>query len=121
VVSSTPRPYFTPGKDSVPIVQEAAETWTLQKIDQKCPGSFEMWCWRRMAKIIYTDRVKKVGVLRRVKEEWKILSTVTCRSVTCVGNMQRRDSVLQHVIEGKIGGTGRRGGRHKNYCMALRK
>jgi len=33
------------------IVLYDAETWTLQKIDQKYLGSFEMWCWRRIAKI----------------------------------------------------------------------
>jgi hypothetical protein len=34
-----------------------AETWTLQKVDQKFLESFEMWCWRRMEKISWTDRV----------------------------------------------------------------
>jgi len=64
-----------------------AETWTPQKGDQKYLGSFEMWCWRRMAKISWTDRVKNVGVLRRVKEEWNILQTVTQRMATCVGHL----------------------------------
>jgi hypothetical protein len=31
-----------------------AETWTLQKVDQKYLESFEMWCWRRMEKISWT-------------------------------------------------------------------
>jgi hypothetical protein len=34
-----------------------AETWTLRKVDQKYLESFEMWCWRRMEKISWTDRV----------------------------------------------------------------
>ena len=29
-----------------------AETWTLRATDQKRLESFEMWCWRRMEKII---------------------------------------------------------------------
>ena len=36
MVSSTPRPYFTPGKDSIPIVQEVGWTpgpvWTAEKL-----------------------------------------------------------------------------------------
>jgi hypothetical protein len=28
-----------------------------------------MWCWRRMEKISWTDRVKNEEVLHRVKEE----------------------------------------------------
>jgi hypothetical protein len=46
----------------------AAETWTLQKVDQKYLKSFEMWCCRRMYKISVTDRVRN-EVLHRVKEE----------------------------------------------------
>ena len=34
-----------------------AETWTLRAADQKHLGSFEMWCWRRMEKISWTDHV----------------------------------------------------------------
>jgi hypothetical protein len=37
-----------------------AETWTLRAVDQKHLGSFEMWCWRRMEKIIWTDHVRSV-------------------------------------------------------------
>jgi hypothetical protein len=27
-----------------------AKNWTIRKINQKLPGSFETWCWRRMEK-----------------------------------------------------------------------
>jgi hypothetical protein len=37
-----------------------AGTWTLRQIDQKYLGSFKMWCWRRMEKISWTDRVKSI-------------------------------------------------------------
>jgi hypothetical protein len=35
-----------------------AETWKLRKVDQKYLGSFKMWRWRMMEKIIWTDRVR---------------------------------------------------------------
>ena len=38
--------------------------------------SFEMWCWRRMEKISWTDRVRNEEVLLRVKEGRNILRTV---------------------------------------------
>jgi hypothetical protein len=49
-----------------------AETWTLRKVDQKNLGSSEVWCWRRMEKISWTDRMRNEEVLRRVKEERNI-------------------------------------------------
>ena len=45
-----------------------AETWTLRATDQKRLESFEMWCWRRMKKIIWTDHVRN-EVLLRVNEQ----------------------------------------------------
>jgi hypothetical protein len=39
-----------------------AETWTLWKVDRKYLEIFEMWCWRRMEKIIWTDRVRNEEV-----------------------------------------------------------
>jgi hypothetical protein len=53
-----------------------AERWTLRKMDQKYLESFEMWCWRRMDKISWTDRVKNEEVLHRVKEERNILLAI---------------------------------------------
>jgi hypothetical protein len=35
-----------------------AETWTIRAVDQKNLESFEMWCWRRMEKISWTDYVR---------------------------------------------------------------
>jgi squalene cyclase len=50
-----------------------AETWTLRAVDQKHPENFEMWCWRRMEKISWTDHVRNGKVLLRVKEHKNIL------------------------------------------------
>jgi hypothetical protein len=36
-----------------------AETWTILAVDQKHLESFEMWCWRRMEKISWTDICEK--------------------------------------------------------------
>ena len=42
-----------------------AETWMLRATDQKHLESFEMWCWRRMEKISWTDHVRNEEVLLR--------------------------------------------------------
>ena len=51
-----------------------AETWTFRAVDQKHLESFEMWCWRRMEKISWGDRVRNEEVLLRVKEQRNILN-----------------------------------------------
>jgi hypothetical protein len=46
-----------------------AENLTLRAIYHKHLEIFEMWCWRRMEKISWTNCVKNEKVLKRVKEE----------------------------------------------------
>jgi hypothetical protein len=38
-------------------------------LDQKYLESFEVWCWRRMEKISWTNHVRNEEVLQRVKKE----------------------------------------------------
>jgi hypothetical protein len=79
--------------------------------------SFETWCWRRMEKISWSDRVRNEEVLHRVKEERNIVHTIKRRKANWIGHILRRDCLLKQVIEGKLEGrivmTGRRGKRRK--------
>ena len=36
-----------------------AENWTLRRNEQKRVESFEMWIWRRMESVKWTDKIKK--------------------------------------------------------------
>ena len=48
-------------------------------VDQKHLESFEMWCWRRMETISWTDHVRNEEVLLRVKEQRNILHEIRKR------------------------------------------
>jgi hypothetical protein len=99
------------------------ETGTLRKVDQKHLEGLEMWCWRRMEKISWTDRVK-YEVLHRVKEDRNILHTIKRRKANWTGHILRRNCLLKHVIEGKIEGSmevkGRRRRRRKHLLDDLK-
>ena len=43
-----------------------AETWTLRENEQQCLEAFEMWVWRWMQRVKWTDKVKNAVVLERV-------------------------------------------------------
>ena len=81
-----------------------AETWTLWARDQKRLESFQIWCWRRMEKISWTDHVRNEEVLLRVNEQRNILHEIRKRKVNWIGHILRRNCLLEQVIEGKIKG-----------------
>jgi len=81
-----------------------AESWMLRAVDQEHLESFEMWCWRRLEKISWTDHVRNEEVLLRVKEQSNILHEISKRKANWIGHILRRNCHLQQVIEGKIEG-----------------
>jgi hypothetical protein len=101
-----------------------AETWMLQAVNQKQLESFEMWCWRRMEKIIWTDHKRNEDVLLRVKEQRNILHEIRKRKVNWIGHILCRNCLLQGVTEGKIQGgiemTGRQGRRRRKLLDDLK-
>ena len=52
-----------------------AGTWTLRTVYEKYLVSLEMWCWRRMEKISWIDRVGNEVVLHGVEEYRNALYT----------------------------------------------
>ena len=101
-----------------------AETWTLRAIDQKYLESFEMWCWRRMEKLTWTDHVRNEEVLLRVNEQRNILHEIRKRKANSIGHILHRNCLLQRVIEEKIKGemevTRRRGRRSRKLLDDLK-
>ena len=49
-----------------------AENRPIRKVDRNNVEDFEMWCWRRMETISWTDRVRNGEVLRGVEGELNI-------------------------------------------------
>ena len=101
-----------------------AETWTLRAVDQKHLKSFEMWCWRRMEKISWTDHVRNEDVLLRVNEQRNTLHEIRKRKANWIGHILRRNCLLQGIIEGKIKGgievPGRQGRKRRKLLDDLK-
>jgi hypothetical protein len=93
---------------------------TLWKADQKYLETFKMWCWRKMKKISWINRVRYT-----VKEERNITRTIKRRKANWIGYILHRNCLLIHIIEKKVGGgikvTGRQGKRRKQLLYDLNK
>ena len=101
-----------------------AETGMIGAADQKYLERFEMWFWRRMEKIGWTDHVRNEEVLLRVNEQRNILHEIRKRKANFIGHILRRNCLLKQVMEGKIKGemevTRRRGRRRKKLLDELK-
>jgi hypothetical protein len=101
-----------------------AENLTLRKLDQKYLGRFEM-CWRTMEKVGWTDSVRNEEVLHRLKMDGNVVCAMERRQANWIGQILRRDCLLEHITEGEIGGgieeTERQTRRRKQLLGDLKK
>ena len=81
-----------------------SETWTLKEIEKKKLEAFEMWLWRRMEKISYTEHVTNKTVLERVGEKRSLMNTIIQRKKNWLGHVLRGENLLKMVIEGRMEG-----------------
>ena len=49
--------------------------------------SFEMWCWRRMEKIKWPEKVTNEQVLVHIGEKNTLLKNILSRKDNCIGNI----------------------------------
>uniref|UniRef100_A0A8D8XRU9 Endonuclease-reverse transcriptase n=1 Tax=Cacopsylla melanoneura TaxID=428564 RepID=A0A8D8XRU9_9HEMI len=86
------------------VVLYGSETWTMRKKEEKFLENFEMWLWRRIENIKWSDKIRNEEVLKRVGEERTILKTISKRKRSWLGHILRRDCLQRKIMEGKIEG-----------------
>lgn len=91
------------------------ETWTIKANTMNRLEAFEMWVFRRMLKIPWTDHVTNAEVINRMGRERELLQLVKRRKAAYLGHIFRNTKYqfLKLIMEGKI--EGRRGIGRKKY------
>ncbi|KAJ4443847.1 hypothetical protein ANN_05634 [Periplaneta americana] len=90
---------------------QGTETWTLRRSEEKRLEAFEMWIWRRMERVKWTDRIRNKAVLERVGEETMMLKLIRKRKRNWLGHWLRRNCLLKDALEGMVNGRRVRGRR----------
>ena len=93
-----------------------SETWTLRKEEMERIEAFEMWIWRRMEKISWTEHKTNEEVLKQVEEKREMINTIRKRQKTWMGHIMRGDSLLREIMEGQLKGKRTRG-RPRNMLL----
>ena len=79
-----------------------SETWILRKLEQKCLESFDMWCWRRMVKIKWSEKVTNEQVLDHIGEKRSFSNNILHRKDNWFGHILRRNCLLYDATEGQM-------------------
>ena len=95
------------------------ETWTISKTMTKRLEAAEMWMWRRMLRISWTDRVTNEEVLRRMGVGRGLMKHIRERQLRFLGHVMRRGELENVCLTGRVEGTRSRGRPREKYMDGL--
>ena len=55
-----------------PVVMYACESWTIKKAKSRRIDAFELWCWRRLLRVLWTARRSNQSILREISPEYSL-------------------------------------------------
>ena len=79
------------------ILNYGCESWTWNKAMRKKVNAFEMWCYRRILKISWKDRVGNKEILRWLQTKYHFVEDMMKRKGKYAGHVLRGSSDLSHL------------------------
>ena len=55
-----------------PVVMYACESWTIKKAEHIRIDAFELWCWRRLLRLSWTERRSNQSILKQISPEYSL-------------------------------------------------
>ena len=90
--------------------QPNAESWTVKKAERWRIDSFELWCWRRLLRVLWTARRSKQSILKEISPGCSLEGLMLKLKLQYFGHlMWSVDSLEKTLMLGRIGGRRRRG------------
>ena len=93
-----------------PVVMYGCESWTVKKAEHQGINAFELWCWRRLLTVPWTERRFNQSILKEISPEYSLKGLMLKLKLQYFDHlMQRTDSLEKTLMLGKIEGRRRRG------------
>ena len=55
-----------------PVVMDGCESWTIKKGERQRTDAFELWCWRRLLRVLWTARRSDQSTLKEISPEYSL-------------------------------------------------
>ena len=92
-----------------PVVMYGCESWTVKKAECQRIDSFELWCWRRLLRVLWTTRRSNQSILKEISPGISLEGMMLKLKLQYFGHLLRRaDSLEKTLMLGGIGGRRRR-------------
>ena len=93
-----------------PAVMYGYESWTIKEAERRKIDAFELWCWKRLLRILWKAKRSNQSILKEISPKYSLEGLMLKLKLQHFDHLMRRtDSFEKTLMLGKIEG-GRRGG-----------
>ena len=93
-----------------PVVMYGCESWTMKKTECQRINAFDLWCWRRPLRVLWTARRSNQSILKDISPGCSLEGLMLKLKLQYFGHLKgQTDSFEKTLIWGKIEGRRRRG------------
>ena len=93
-----------------PVVMNGCKSWTIKKAEHRRIDAFELWCWRRLLRVLWTATRSSQSILKEISPEYSLEGLMLKLKLQYFDHlMQRSDSFEKILMLGKIEGGRIRG------------
>jgi len=86
------------------------KNWTIKNTEHQRIDAFELWCWRRLLRVLLTARKSNQSTLQEINPEYSLEELMLKLKLQYFGHLMRRaDSLEETLMLGKIESKRRRG------------
>ena len=55
-----------------PVVMYGCESWTIKKAEHQRIDAFELWCWRKLLRVPWTERKSNQSILKEISPKYSL-------------------------------------------------
>ena len=83
------------------------ESQTVKKAKSQRIDAFELWCWRRLLRVLWSVRRSKQSILNEINPEYSLEELMLKLKLQYFGHLMRRaDSLEKTLMLGKLKARG---------------
>ena len=86
------------------VVMCGCESWTVKKAEHRRIDGFELWCWRRLLRVLWTARRSNQSILKEISPGISLEGMMLKLKLQYFGHLIRRVDSLEKIL--MLGGMG---------------
>ena len=77
------------------VVMYGCESWTIKKAECRKIDAFELWCWRRLLRVLWTAKRSNQSILKEINSEYSLEGLMLKLKLQYFGHLMWRTDSLE--------------------------